>query len=161
MNERARQLITALRLESHPEGGYYRRVFGSERTVVRTTDQAPRRALSTIYFLLVRGQNSRWHGVQADEVWYHLEGDPVSLHCLNAESGEVSRLELGPYTGVAEPVRAVPAGIWQAAELRGEYALIGCAVGPGFEFSDFAFAADHPGVAALIRARGAEFARLL
>ena len=32
---------------------------------------------------------------------------------------------------------AVPAGAWQAAEPIGDRVLVGCTVGPGFEFQDF------------------------
>jgi hypothetical protein len=31
----------------------------------------------------------------------------------------------------------VPAGFWQAAESVGDSVLVGCSVGPGFEFEDF------------------------
>jgi predicted cupin superfamily sugar epimerase len=44
---------------------------------------------------------------------------------------------------------------------EGEYRLVSCCVGPGFEYTDFALAADHPEVAAAIRAQGAGFPRLL
>ena len=39
----------------------------------------------------------------------------------------------------------VPAGIWQAAASTGSHTLAGCTVAPGFDFTDFAFLADHPG----------------
>ena len=42
-------------------------------------------------------------------------------------------------------VSVVPAGIWQTARSRGAYTLVGCTVGPGFEFDDFAFVGDLPG----------------
>ena len=38
------------------------------------------------------------------------------------------------------------AGTWQAARTLGDYSLVGCSVGPGFEFADFRFVselADH------------------
>jgi len=33
--------------------------------------------LTTIYFLLVKGQYGRWHRVASDEVWHFYEGDPL------------------------------------------------------------------------------------
>jgi predicted cupin superfamily sugar epimerase len=36
----------------------------------------------------------------------------------------------------------VPRHHWQAAESRGEYTLVGCTVGPGFDFSDFTMLRD-------------------
>jgi predicted cupin superfamily sugar epimerase len=46
----------------------------------------------------------------------------------------------------------VPAGIWQAAASTGTYTLAGCTVAPGFDFTDFAFLADHPADLAAFRA---------
>ena len=31
----------------------------------------------------------------------------------------------------------IPAGYWQAAESKGEFTLLICCVGPGFDFRDF------------------------
>ena len=127
MHPRAQQLIDGLRLESHPEGGWYRQVFKSDARVARTSDGADRSALTTIYFLLVEGTYSAWHRVQSDEVWHFYEGDPLEL--LTPES--VTRLD-GDHR-----VHVIRANEWQAARPLGAYTLVGCTVGPGFEFEDF------------------------
>ena len=44
---------------------------------------------------------------------------------------------LGPVGPTSAPVEVVPAGYWQAARSTGEYTLVGCSVGPGFDFADF------------------------
>ena len=31
----------------------------------------------------------------------------------------------------------IPAGYWQAAKSKGEFTLVSCCVGPGFDFKDF------------------------
>ena len=49
----------------------------------------------------------------------------------------LDRLRLGPLVPDQQPVRCVPATWWQAARSLGAYTLVGCTVGPGFEFSDF------------------------
>lgn len=133
MHPRAQQLIDSLGLLPHPEGGWYRQVFKSEERVRRTSDGADRSALTTIYFLLVEGTFSAWHRVESDEVWHFYEGEPLEL--------------LMRVTGEAEPdvrrlddvnrVEVVPARHWQAARPLGAYTLVGCTVGPGFEFADF------------------------
>lgn len=161
MNQRARFLVEDLKLEPHPEGGYYRSAFRSARHVKPGDARPQRLALSSIYFLLARGQRSRWHRVLSDEVWCFLEGDPVTLFCFDEGTGGLTTVVLGRHGPGAEPLRVVPAGAWQAAEPAGEYTLTYCCVGPGFEFSDFAFAVDHRAVADAIRARGPEFDRLL
>jgi hypothetical protein len=161
MNPRIQTLIDSLQLLPHPEGGYYREIFRSERRVSADEKRAGRKALTAIYFLLEAGQQSRWHRVLSDEVWSHLEGDVLELCCFDVASAQLTSSRLGPYAPETEPTRVVPAGIWQAAQPLGAYTLVGCVVGPGFEFSDFSLAADHPDVADAIRAQGERFGMLI
>lgn len=154
MNPRIQTLVTALRLQPHPEGGYYAEIFRSAQAVTADQGRGTRQALTAIYFLLEAGQCSRWHRVQSDEIWSHLEGDPLELYQFDASSTEFTVAKLGPYAGETRPVAVVPAGVWQAARPTGEYTLVGCYVGPGFEFADFSLAADHPDVANVIRTKG-------
>lgn len=127
MHPRAKQLIESLALAPHPEGGWYRQLFKSDSRVTRSSDGANRSALTTIYFLLVEGTYSAWHRVTSDEVWHWYEGDPLEL-LTRTES-----VTLGP----DHRVHVIRAGEWQAARPLGAYALVGCTVGPGFEFDDF------------------------
>lgn len=127
MHERARELIDSLGLIPHPEGGWYRQLYKSEARVVRQSDGADRSALTTIYFLLVEGTHSAWHRVQSDEVWHFYEGDPLELITRHS----VTRLDAN------HRVHVIPANEWQAARPSGAYTLVGCTVGPGFEFDDF------------------------
>jgi uncharacterized protein len=162
MIDRIQVLIKQLELQPHPEGGYYREAFRSERLVKPMDQRAERNALTAIYFLLPAGQCSRWHCVLSDEIWCHLEGAPLELFCWDAQAAQMTRTLLGEYSpsGVV-PMHAVPAGVWQAAEPKGEYALIGCYVGPGFTFTDFRLAADVPEMAQSIQRLGLEFKRML
>jgi len=127
VHPRAQQLIEALALEPHPEGGWYRQVWKSRECVTRHHDGAERSAITTIYFLLVEGTESRPHVVQSDEVWHFYEGDPLEL-----TAGD-ERVVLD----AKHRVQVVPARVWQSARPVGAYALVGCTVGPGFEFEDF------------------------
>lgn len=127
MIERAKQLIASLALAPHPEGGWYRQVYKSESRVTRLSDGADRSALTTIYFLLVAGTYSAWHRVTSDEVWHWYEGEPLELL---TRSGTV-------VLDADHRVHVIRAGEWQAARPLGAYALVGCTVGPGFEFDDF------------------------
>jgi len=161
MNPRVETLIHALQLQPHPEGGYYREIFRSESIVGADGGRGERKALTAIYFLLAAGQHSRWHRVLSDEVWSHLEGGPLALSCFDAGTRKLAIFQLGRYGPGTEPVRVVPAGVWQAAQPLREYALVGCYVGPGFEFGDFSMAADHPDVAAAIRALGERAGKLV
>lgn len=144
MNPRTLELIHLLDLQPHPEGGFYRRVHGSDSRVLRLADQIERRALTTIYYLLPEGSISRWHRVVSDEAWHFYEGAPLELFSFAADGSKPSIHRLGPLEFDAMPVHVVPAGWWQAARSLGGYSLVGCTVGPGFEFEDFTLLADLP-----------------
>ena len=133
MHPRAQQLIHTLARAPHPEGGWYRQVFKSEERVTRHADDAQRSALTTIYFLLVEGTASAWHRVQSDEAWHFYEGDAIELLTRDRENDDphVTRLDAD------QRVHVVRAREWQAARPLGAYTLVGCTVGPGFEFADF------------------------
>jgi predicted cupin superfamily sugar epimerase len=151
--DRAADLIEALELTPHPEGGYFREVYRSAARVQPLDGRAHRLALTTIYFLLVAGQVSRWHRVASDEVWHYYEGDPLELLVADAGFDGVSRRQLGPVGNRVEPVHVVLAGEWQAARPTGAYTLVGCTVGPGFEFEDFQMLDALPDQAAALRER--------
>ncbi|MFL5535008.1 MAG: cupin domain-containing protein [Gemmatimonadales bacterium] len=154
-------LIASLGLIAHPEGGYYREVYRSPASVNPSDRRGPRSALTTIYFLLTQGQFSRWHRVQSDEVWHFYEGATLDLWLTSPEISQVEHHRLGPPEGGQHPVLVVPAGWWQAARSSGAYTLTGCTVGPGFEFEDFALAADESASAEAFRRLGGQTAELL
>jgi predicted cupin superfamily sugar epimerase len=144
MHARAKDLIALLRLEPHPEGGFFRRVFRSERSVTRAAGGEARSALTTIHYLLVEGSYSRWHRVASDEAWHFLEGDALGLFVCPPSAHHMERITLGPAAATVQPVYVVPADYWQAARSLGAYSLLGCSVGPGFDFADFTLASDLP-----------------
>lgn len=133
----AQDIIRQLQLIAHPEGGWYRELYRSGRQV--STSDATRSALTTIYYLLEREQRSRWHVVDADEVWHFYGGAPLDLITYDPVSRRLVHGRLTALGDGGEPVGIVPAGVWQAARSRGDYSLLGCSVGPGFEYSGFRF----------------------
>jgi uncharacterized protein len=138
----AADLIQELSLKPHPEGGWYREIYRSRMRV-----QAPgghRSALTTIYYLLARGQVSRWHVVQSDEIWHFYDGAPLELFAYDPDSEVCTRQVLAQPSGGREPVAIITAGVWQAARSLGECTLAGCSVAPGFEFADFRLVASVP-----------------
>ena len=152
---RSDELIRALGLQPHPEGGFYAEIYRSTALVVPDDARGARAALTTIYFLLAQGQRSRLHRVTSDEAWHFYEGDPLELTIIDRAFEHTERITLGPVRPVEgghgdpplragnppalpeRPVHVVPAGMWQAARPLGAYTLVGCTVAPGFEFADF------------------------
>lgn len=144
MDKRAADLIRSLDLAEHPEGGYFREVFRSSRKVLAGDDRGKRSALTTIYFLVLDDRHSRWHVVRSDEVWHYYEGAPLELLVVEPSRLELRRFLLGSATERQRPVQVVPAGHWQAARSTGAYTLVGCSVGPGFDFADFTLLREDP-----------------
>jgi len=142
MSQRAKQLIQDLSLTPHPEGGYFHEVFRSQRGVTTEEGNLNRSAITAIYFLLVREQPSHWHVIQSDEIWHFYEGDPLDLYTINPGTMELERSRLGSGFEDCQSVAVVPAGHWQVAASSGDYSLVGCSVGPGFEFDDFRMLRD-------------------
>jgi len=133
----AQAIIAALGLEPHPEGGFYRETFRD-----RATDASGRAASTAIYFLLPEGQVSRWHKVDATEIWHWHAGAPLELG-LAPPNGAAQNFTLGfdPEAGLL-PQGVVPAGWWQQARSLGAWTLVGCTVAPGFRFESFEMAPE-------------------
>ena len=132
----AADIIRELDLKPHPEGGHYRETFRD--TVVLANGRA---ASTAIYFLLQHGEVSRWHRVDAAEVWHWHAGAPLQLSIApNAHS--LSHLVMGgDVLGGQSPQAVVPSGHWQQAQSLGAWTLVGCTVSPGFDFAGFVMAA--------------------
>lgn len=145
MNDAAASVIRQFNLEPHPEGGWFREIFRSPH-VVRRRD-AERSALTVIHYLLAHGAYSAWHRIDADEAWFFSDGDPIDQLIASPDFSSVVRRRLIDNT----PVSVVPAGWWQAAYTGGEWALVQCAVAPGFEYETFELARDNAQLSARIR----------
>ncbi|WP_066740520.1 cupin domain-containing protein [Cupriavidus sp. D384] len=161
------RLIDDLGLIPHPEGGYYRETFRDAARVRRVPDGAERSASTAIYYLLCDTAFSAWHRIRADEAWHFHAGDPIHVHWLTPEGALVTHRLGNPLVHPGTVFQAVvPAGCWFAAERvppagtadasPAGYALAGCTVAPGFEFSEFELAdpvplaASHPAHADVI-----------
>ena len=132
MNQ-AQTLIQQLGLMPHPEGGWYRELHRSLEQVQRQ-DGTERSALTAILFLLPADAVSCWHRViGSDEAWTHIDGATLELFQCQADGTALRRDALD----AANPVQVVPANVWQAARSLGDYSLVSCCVGPGFDFIDF------------------------
>ena len=121
-------------LAEHPEGGRFREVFRSN-AVVTTSHGLTRSALTHIYFSLNKDEVSRFHKVQSDEVWNLYQGSGIRIYTWAESDAAPICTELSAQANTF--CHVVPAGTWQAAEPIGDSVLVGCTVGPGFDFADF------------------------
>ncbi len=129
------KLIDLLQLIPHPEGGHYRQTWAEEN------DGRP--SGTCIYFLLRAGERSHWHRVDATEIWHFYAGTPLTLSLAATEAGPKADHLLGPHLLRGQtPQLIVPENHWQAAHARSGWALVGCTVSPGFQFSGFELAPD-------------------
>ncbi|WP_371153391.1 cupin domain-containing protein [Jannaschia sp. 2305UL9-9] len=127
----ADDIISALDLSPHPEGGWYRQTW--------VADAAPgvRPAGTAIHFLLRAGEVSHWHRVDAAEIWLWHAGAPLTLSRSATDDGPAHDVTLGrdlTFQAVVE------AGHWQAARSTGDWSLVSCTVSPGFRFDGFELA---------------------
>ena len=127
-------IIRLLDLAPHPEGGWFRENF-------RDSGNTDGRAHGTaIYYLLKAGERSHWHRVDAAEIWHWYAGETLALK-LSADGKQSETHRLGPDLARGErPQLIVPKGVWQAAEPLGAFTLVGCTVGPAFDFAGFEMA---------------------
>jgi predicted cupin superfamily sugar epimerase len=121
-------------LIEHPEGGRFREVFRSDKTI-STENGTIRSALTHIYFSLQAGEVSRFHRVAADEIWNLYQGSGLNLYTWDGTSTPPKCITLSASNNCF--CYAIPARTWQAAEPVSDTVLVGCSVAPGFEFSDF------------------------
>jgi len=143
MTKKITQIVDLLDLKPHPEGGYYKETYRSKGFIDETSLGAMytgnRNYSTCIYFLLTSENFSAFHRIHQDEVWHFYEGSTISLHTISPE-GKHETVQIGNDLEKGEvPQYVVPGGCWFAAELEKDltYALVGCTVSPGFDFSDF------------------------
>jgi len=162
----ADEVKRVLGLEPHPrEGGWFVQTYRSEEMVEAEAFgerryASPRSVGTAIYYLLEPGTFSEMHRLCSDEVFHHYAGGPVEMLQLLPGGGH-ARLVIGKDLKAGErPQVLVPHGVWQGSSLMKEegWALLGCTVSPGFEYSDYetgyreALTREWPGAREMIAA---------
>lgn len=116
------RIIEKLGLAAHPEGGWYKETYRSDR-------------LTNIHFLLAADNFSAWHRIDGDETWNFYRGTGLLVAIIHPDGVYEERL-LGP-DGPWQTT--IPAHVYFASavpDARG-YALVGCTVAPPFRFEGF------------------------
>jgi uncharacterized protein len=131
----ARLVIDRLGLRPHPEGGWFTETF-------RDPEPSGRGHSTAIYYLLQDGERSRWHRVDAAEVWHLYAGAALEI-TLSPDGRTTDRQMLGlDFDAGQRPQVVVPTGCWQTARSLGAWTLVGCTVAPGFRYEGFEMAPE-------------------
>lgn len=133
--------IKQLGLIRHPEGGWFVETYRSMESL--SGSALPKRFLgarsfcTAIYFLLEQGDFSALHRIKSDELWHFYAGGRLNIEVISP-AGLYEQKILGNDPVSGESFQAVvSAGSWFGAEAVNGFALVGCTVAPGFDFSDF------------------------
>jgi uncharacterized protein len=134
-------LAEQLDLQAHPEGGWFRETWRSAVSFSPAGYDGERSAATAIYYLLYPGEQSRWHVVRSDELWFWHGGGPLTLRLAGSgpDPEASSAVVLGGVLSAGhQPQALVPGGVWQSAIPAGDDpVLVSCVVAPGFDFADF------------------------
>jgi len=100
----AEEIVRALGLAPHPEGGFFRETFRAEPLPFELPGRGPRSASTSIYFLLAGDDFSAFHRVRSDEVWHHYLGAPLDEFASHRKAHEG-----GLHVRVSQPPRRIEA----------------------------------------------------
>lgn len=127
-NTAYQSIIEKFQLQPHPEGGYYRQLYGN--------DETGKKDISTIYYMLTGNDKSAFHRLHGvTEIWYYHAGEPLNIYVIDID-GSLTVHNLSPE---GEMQVAILPEQWFAAEIPSKegFCLVGCAVAPAFSFENF------------------------
>jgi len=131
----AKEIINNLGLVPHIEGGYYKRVFRSEKQSIDG-----KYLMSSIYYLLEKDDFSAFHRLSSVEVWLFHIGEPINIYILNKQG----KLEIHSISSQINDnfQLAIESNTWFAAEIPSKkgFSLVSCVVSPEFSFNNFELA---------------------
>lgn len=123
--------IKKLNLEKHVEGGWFKEVYASD------TICNHRPTMTSIYFLLDDQNFSAYHKLTADEVWYFHDGQTLHISMIDPD-GKLYDIKLGKNLNDGEVLSfTVPKGWIFGSYVEKGFAVVSCAVSPGFTYEDF------------------------
>ena len=134
----AAELVEHLGLDGHIEGGFFRRTYASDYTLL-TADDRERLSLSSIFYLLAaESPIGHFHLNQSDIVHYFHLGDPITYYLLHP-TGKLETTVMGSDVRNGQVLQlTVPGGVWKASEIPANgshgFGLISEAVTRGFEY---------------------------
>jgi purine nucleoside permease/predicted cupin superfamily sugar epimerase len=143
------ELVKALNLEAHVEGGYFRQTFKADHRPMIQTASGQRVTMTSIYYLLTaESPIGHFHMNQSDIMHYFHMGDPITYSLIQPD-GQLETIVMGSDPSQGQVMQMmVKGGIWKASQIPTDgqygYGLIGEAVAPGFEYSDMQLGEKEP-----------------
>jgi len=131
--------IQQLQLQPHPEGGFFRETYKSEKYLFKNESTQSKPSATLIYFLLKNNDISAFHKLKSDEVWMYHTGGTINIFIIDTV-GQLKIEKFGNDIANGENIQVlIPANSWFSAELtnKNSFSLMSCMVTPGFEWSDF------------------------
>jgi predicted cupin superfamily sugar epimerase len=136
-------LVNKLKLEPHPEGGYFKEVYRSSDIITHKALPegflGDRTIATAIYFLIEKNNFSALHKIKSDETWHFYYGDALEVIEID-ENGVLKYTAIGNNLLAGETFQyTVKANTWFGSRVKsgGKFSLVGCTVAPGFDFNDF------------------------
>ncbi|KAK2589940.1 hypothetical protein QQS21_012381, partial [Conoideocrella luteorostrata] len=117
----AQEVVDQLKLIPNVEKGYFVQTFQDPATVNN-------RSVSTLIYYLLEGSagQSRWHRLDASEVWHYYAGAPLTLSLSLNDGAPVAKHVLGSdIFDKQAPQVVIPTGTWQSARSMGPWTLVG------------------------------------
>ena len=127
-NTAYQSIIEKFQLKPHPEGGYYRQLYGN--------DETGKKDISTIYYMLTGNNKSAFHRLHGvTEIWYYHAGEPLDIYVIDIDGN----LTVHNLSHEGEMQVVILPEQWFAAEIPSKegFCLVGCAVAPAFSFENF------------------------
>ncbi len=131
-------MVRALDLHPHPEGGFYRRTYKNAAGPLSPASmpgEQNRGHASAIYYLQMPAY-SLWHRTDGDELWFWHAGAALTIE-VRQDQGDVLAQTLGTDIVAGQQPQLVPGGTWQRAKSHGDWTLVSCSVSPGFLFETY------------------------
>lgn len=134
MSYTAHELIEQLALVPHPEGGWFRFLWRAGQKAGEND------SCSCIYYLLQKGEISRWHRLSSSEIWCWHQGGSLEMTLGGGGCAPVAgrKLRTGSRLDQGEGFQLfAPAGQWQTTRvICGDFVLVSCVVAPAFRDED-------------------------
>ncbi|MEG0874701.1 MAG: cupin domain-containing protein [Clostridiales bacterium] len=123
------KIIDKFNMQPHPEGGWYKELWQSPKTV------GERHLSSHIYYLLEKDEVSKWHRLTSDEIWLFHSGDYLTLTLGGKGKTPIPTQEVEIGKDLFHLL--IPANTWQRATAKLGDSLVSCVVSPGYNDEDY------------------------